>query len=147
MKDRKEKFSRLYRIPLYIGLLAVAIAGLPGCAKEDSGDPNIPGSDRDKYTGSWLCKETYSGSSNPNTFTINIQKHGADDTLYVYNFNNLGSSDYAIWLVSGNSVTIPNQDVSSTQVNISGSGFYNDGELDLTYFSDGDQVSANCTRL
>jgi hypothetical protein len=126
-------------------MIAVALAGLPGCSEEDTGDPSIPGSDRDKYTGSWLCKETYAGNPS-NTFTINVQKHGSDDTLYVYNFNNLGSSFYTIWLISGNSVTIPNQDVSPTQVNISGSGFYDDGEINLTYTSDGDNVSADCFR-
>lgn len=145
MNHLLKKIQHRLRIPAALVILAFSFSGLTGCAEEDTGDPAIPGSDRDKFTGSWLCKETYAGSA-PNTFTLNIQKHGADDTLYVYNFNNLGASFYTIWLVSGNSVTIPVQDVSPTQVNISGSGFYSGGEINLTYTSDGDNVSAECTR-
>ncbi|HEX5002825.1 MAG TPA: hypothetical protein VFW78_10045 [Bacteroidia bacterium] len=136
--------KKLHLFPFGIVLLALVFL-IQGCAKDDTGDPSIPGSDRDKYVGNWLCKETYSGST-PNTFTINIQKHGDLDTLYVYNFNNLGSQYYTIWLISGNSVTIPNQDVSPTQVTISGSGFYNSSKINLTYTSDGDNVNAECTR-
>lgn len=122
-------------------LITIAIFFV-ACAEEDSADPNIPGSDRDKFTGDWLCQETVSG--NPSTtFTITVQKHGSDDTLYVYNFNNIGSPFYAIWLVSGNSVTIPSQTVS--QIDLSGSGFYNNSEVSLNYNSDGDAVSAVCT--
>ena len=112
------------------------------CAEEDTGDPNIPGSDRDKFTGDWLCKETIAGTST--TFTISIQKHGADDTLYVHNFSNVGSGDYAIWLISGNSVTIPSQTVS--QIDFSGSGIYSNGEINLNYSSDNDAVTAECTQ-
>lgn len=143
--NRNMSHLALRRPVWFIGLILMAFIGIQGCTEEDTGDPSIPGSDRDKFTGNWLCKETYQGAA-PNTFTINIQKHGADDTLYVYNFNNLGSSYFTIWLVSGNSVTIPNQDVSPTQVNLSGSGFYSNGEVNLNYTSDGDVVSANCTR-
>ena len=138
--------SRLLNRPaVVLGMVVISFLGIQGCAEDDTGDPAIPGSDRDKYVGNWLCKETYAGST-PNTFTINVQKHGTEDTLYVYNFNNLGSAFYTIWLISGNSVTIPNQDVSPTAVNIAGSGFYSDGEVSLTYTSDGDNVSALCTR-
>lgn len=120
-------------------LLALSIQS---CSDEGTAEPFVPGSDRDKFVGSWKCKETYAGQA-PNTFTINIQKHGSDDTLYVYNFNNLGSSLITIWLVSSNSVVIPNQSI--TQTVVSGSGFYNNGVINLTYSSDGEQVTAECT--
>jgi len=126
------------------GLYILAVAMLfNACTDDNSADPNVPGSDRDKYVGDWLCRETVSGQSNSTTFTITIQKHGSEDTLYVYNFNNIGIPIYTIWLVSGNSVTIPNQVIS--QVALSGSGFYNNDEINLTYSSDGDAVSAVCT--
>ena len=115
---------------------------MASCTDENSADPNVPGSDRDKFTGDWLCKETVSGQSST-TFTITVQKHGSDDTLYVYNFNNIGSPFYAIWLVSDNSVTIPNQTIS--QITVGGSGFYNANKVSLNYTSDGDAVSAQCT--
>ena len=113
------------------------------CSSDDTAEPNIPGADRDKYVGSWICTETYSGQA-PTSFTINVQKHGEDDTLYVYNFNNLGSPFYAIWLVSGNSVTIPSQNVSG--FSISGSGFYVNEKINLTYNSGGYQITAVCSQ-
>ena len=133
----------LFKLRSFFSLLLVSLVLLNGCTDDDSADPEIPGSDRDKFTGSWLCKETVTGNP-PNTFTIDIQKHGADDTLFVYNFNNLGASNYVVWLISGNSVTIPFQNV--TQIEITGSGLFNNGKINLNYSSDGDQVAAVCSQ-
>lgn len=130
------RFNKLIVLIAFLGFIA-------SCAPDENGDPNVPGSDRDKFVGSWLCKETISGSS-PNTFTITISKHGDDDTLYVYNFNNLGSPFYAVWLVSGNSVTIPAQTI--TQIDLQGSGIYNNDKISLNYSSDMDQIAATCTQ-
>ena len=126
----------------HILFLFSSVLILHSCTDDNNPDPNIPGSDRDKFLGNWLCKETVPGTS-PVTFTINIQKHGVDDTVYVYNFNNLGSQDYAIWIISGNSITIPQQTIA--QVDVGGSGFYTNDEINLTYSSDNDQVTALCT--
>lgn len=137
-----------FNLPIYAinVLLATTLVlltlSIQSCSDEGTAEPYVPGADRDKFVGSWKCKETYAGQA-PNTFTINIQKYGTDDTLYVYNFNNLGSSLFAIWLVSSNSVVIPNQSI--TQTNVSGSGFYNNEVINLTYSSDGEQVTAECT--
>lgn len=133
-------FSKLIRYVFYILTLAMFFSS---CTDDNEADPNIPGSDRDKFTGDWLCKETVTGSA-PTTFTITIQKHGDDDTLYVYNFNNIGAPFRAIWLVSGNSVTIPNQNIS--QVDIAGSGLFSNNKINLNYTSDTESVSALCTQ-
>jgi hypothetical protein len=111
------------------------------CAKDDSNDPNAD--DRDKYTGVWSCKETPSGQP-PVTFTITIAKEGESDTLWVSNFNQLGSNTKTLFLVAGSSITIPSQSV--TAVSISGSGFYSNDNLNLTYSADSDQLTAVCSR-
>ena len=120
-------------------LFTFIIVVLHSCSDDDSAEPNQPGADRDKYVGNWICTETYSGQA-PTTFTMNIQKHGSEDTLYVYNFNNLGAPFYAIWLISGNSITIPPQTV--TGFFISGSGFYLSEKINLNYNSGGYQITA-----
>lgn len=127
---------------LLTATLALVSLTIQSCSDEGTAEPYVPGADRDKFVGSWKCKETYAGQA-PNTFTINIEKHGSEDTLFVYNFNNLGSSLYVMWLVSTNSVAIPNQTV--TQTIVSGSGIYNNGVINLNYSSDGEQVTAECT--
>lgn len=125
-------------------ILVITLAVLlHSCSSDDTAEPNIPGADRDKYVGNWICTETYSGQA-PTTFTINIQKHGEDDTLNVFNFNNLGSQFYAVWLVSGNSVTIPSQNI--TGFSVSGSGFYINEKINLTYNSGGYQITAVCSQ-
>jgi len=138
-----QKISMKRRIPRVLILIFFGWSMFSSCTDENNGDPNIPGSDRDKFVGDWLCEETVAGNA-PNTFTITIQKHGVEDTVYVYNFNNLGAPYYAIWLISSNSVTIPNQDV--TQVNLIGSGVYTNNKIELNYSSDGESVTATCTQ-
>jgi len=129
---------------LTLGICFLAVTFLfNACSDDNAADPNIPGSDRDKFVGDWLCKETVTGST-PTTFTITIQKHGTDDTLYVYNFNNIGAPFYAVWLVSTNSVTIPNQTIS--QVDLFGTGLFDNNKINLTYTSDTESVSALCTQ-
>ena len=124
-------------------LSIVMVTTLHSCVDDDNAEPDIPGADRDKFVGSWLCRETVSGAT-PTTFTITIQKYGDDDTLRVYNFNNLGAQEYVIWLISGNSVTIPAQTI--TQIDLGGSGFYSNDKINLNYSSDGEQVSAVCSQ-
>ena len=133
------KKYKLLKSGLFVLTLALFFAS---CADDDGADPNIPGSDRDKYVGEWICAETVSGGPT-NSFTITIQKHGSDDTLYVYNFNNIGAPTYAIWLISGNSVTIPSQTI--LQIDVGGSGFYDDGTINLNYTSDGESMTAVCS--
>jgi hypothetical protein len=119
----------------------VSIMMVTSCA-EESAEPDLPGADRDKYVGSWLCKESVNGNQVA-AFTINIQKVGQNDSVKVFNFSNVGSGDYAIWLISGNSITIPAQTVAG--VDFGGTGFYSSGDLDLNYTSDTETISALCT--
>lgn len=143
LSDNLKNRDMFYRkLTLGISFLAVTFL-FNGCSDDNAADPNIPGSDRNKFVGDWLCKETVAGST-PTTFTITIQKHGADDTLYVYNFNNIGAPFYAVWLVSTNSVTIPNQTIS--QVDLFGTGLFDNNKINLTYTSDTESVSALCTQ-
>lgn len=111
------------------------------CAEEDD---NLPGDDRDQYTGSWLCKETPAGMA-PTTFTINISKTGISDSLFVSNFDNLGANEKALFIVSGNSVAIPFQDVSGFSVT-DGSGTLSDGKILLSYKVDNESYTAECTQ-
>jgi hypothetical protein len=123
-------------------LLLFGLFFMASCA-EDVPEPDVPGSDRDKYVGSWLCKEFVNGNQ-VSAFTIQIQKVGDFDSVRVYNFGNVGSNDYAIWLISGNSIVVPSQSVAT--INFSnGSGLYDNGDLDLSYISDGEAITALCT--
>jgi hypothetical protein len=132
--------TRIYRIIAFsAGLISMLM--VTSCA-EESAEPDLPGADRDKYVGSWLCKESVNGTQVA-AFTINIQKVGQNDSVKVFNFSNVGSGDYAIWLISGNSITIPAQTVAG--VDFGGTGFYSSGDLDLNYTSDTETISALCT--
>jgi len=132
----KKIISNYHAISLVFIMLLVA-----SCAKDDSTGPGSE--ERDKYVGSWTCKETPAGQPS-STFTINIIKSGSSDTLLVQNFNQLGNSTQAIWLVADVSITIPNQTI--TAVEVIGTGFYSNDKLELNYSADSDQLTAVCTR-
>ena len=134
------KFNKTNKI-LIAGLLLIGL--MTSCAKDDENQPSTPGSDRDKFVGTWLCSESI--SNGPTTvFTLNITKQGSADTIYIYNFNNLGSPFYAIGLVSGNSLVIPSQDI--TQVSILGTGIFTQDKIQMNYTADSDTLSATCSK-
>ena len=119
-------------------LIAAIVFTISSCTDEDT----TLGTD--KYTGDWSCKETQGGVST--TFTITISKHGSEDTLDVYNFNNLGSNEKAIFIVNENSVVIPSQDVGgSPSFTVSGFGTYSGGKINLDYKVDNEDYTAVCS--
>jgi len=117
-------------------LFGAFIAFISSCAKDDTTIGT------DKYTGQWSCKETQGSVST--TFTITIQKHGSEDTLDVYNFDNLGTNEKAIFITNENSIVIPSQSVSN--FNVSGYGTYTNGKLNLNYTVDTDSYTAVCSQ-
>ena len=118
--------------------LSILIAS---CAKDDQLEPG--GDERSKYTGTWNCKETVQGQAST-TFSISVSISGNSDTLLVSNFNQLGNSTQTLWLISGNSITIPSQQVTS--VVLSGFGLYSNSKMTLNYSSDAETVTAECTK-
>jgi hypothetical protein len=129
-----------FNLILIFGIIVI----VSSCAKDET-TPDTPGADRDKYVGSWSCKETQGASFT--TFTITIQKSGNDDTLLVYNFDNLGSNEKAIFIVSESSVVIPAQNVgTSPSFFVSGSGTYSSGKINLEYTVDNDTYTAVCSK-
>jgi hypothetical protein len=117
-------------------LIGAFIAFISSCAKDDTTIGT------DKYVGQWTCKEAQGSVST--TFTINIQKHGSEDTLDVYNFDNLGTNEKAIFIINENSIVIPSQTVSNFSV--SGYGTYTSGKLNLNYTVDTDSYTAVCSQ-
>jgi hypothetical protein len=116
------------------------------CTDENPANPNEDA--RDKFTGSWKCKETIAGT--PQTFNISISKSGESDTLLISNFSNYGSSAVAEGYVAGNSLTIPSQDIGVTNIPVSGTGVYSDAggteKITMNYLTDGQSATAICTR-
>ncbi len=117
-------------------LLAACVLLLASCAKDET-ETEI-----DKYLGDWVCKE-----NPPQTFHIYITRRGNGDSLDVSNFSNLGNDYTALFIVNGNSVVIPSQDIgSSILYTISGSGTYSNDKINLTYKVDGENITAVCTQ-
>ncbi|HKR04177.1 MAG TPA: hypothetical protein VJY62_06020 [Bacteroidia bacterium] len=125
--------KKYFKLILTAGILFI----ISSCAKDDADLPT------DKYVGEWTCVETPS-TGGATTFTISINKSGNEDTLNVYNFDNLGSSEKAIFIVNENSIVIPSQSVSNFAV--SGYGTYSSGKLNLNYSVDTDSYTAVCTK-
>lgn len=130
----------------YLPLCLLGLLLMTSCAEEDAADPSVD--DREKFLGGWLCKETINGSIS--TFPITVSSFGESDTVRISNFSNYGNTAVALGLVSGNSLTIPNQEIGITNIPVQGSGIYvNQGaneKINMTYTSDGNSATAVCTR-
>lgn len=133
------------RIAPFLTAVIIAVL-LIGCAKETIEPGSID--DRDKFVGSWLCKETSSlnGSS---AFSIVVSKSGTTDELLISNFYNMGSKNAAMLRVSKSNLNIPAQVYAG--LNLSGQGASTGASsftLTYTIGTTGkmDNVSADCIK-
>jgi hypothetical protein len=116
---------------------------------DDTGDTGFSDA-RDKFEGTWSCRETISGSSI--TFPVVITKYGGEDSVTLNNFSSFGDPTYAFGIVSGSSIVIPNQDISNSPVSfiVSGSGIYSSTgsteKITFNYQTDGDAATAIYTK-
>lgn len=101
---------------------------LQSCAPDNS----TTGDDRDQFVGSWTCRDSSktSGDVQP-LYSVNITKVGADDTIKITNFYNLGGSTSVKAIVSSTSLVIPSQNDDGFL--ISGSGVLSNSALNINY--------------
>ena len=113
-----------------IAFAALIMATLSACTETETGSPT--GDDRDNFTGTWNCTEnsTLYGSG---SYTVNISKVGNFDSIEIKNFYQLGNSTKTIALISGNSITIPNQSV--TGITVYGTGILSNSKVNMTYYA------------
>lgn len=130
---------------IWISFASIALF-LSSCTDETV-DPSVD--PRDKFTGSWLCQETVTGSP-AQSFTITISKVGSGDSVKISNFSNYGSTSPQTYAeIAGNSIVIPFQNITSTGIPVQGSGLYsnNGGEkINMNYSTDGESATAVCTK-
>jgi hypothetical protein len=106
----------------YFTLLFFSMLIINACEPidEDSGD---------SLEGSWTCKETIDGSSS--SFTVTISLSDTDSKIYIDNFNQLDIRVYA--LISGSSLTIPQQTVDGFKISGSGTVSSDNQTIHWTY--------------
>ncbi len=129
-----------------IPVMAATLVLMSACSEDDTADP--AGDDREKFAGKWKCTEVI--GSNSTTFEIYITLYGVDDSIRISNFSNYGNTAVALGLVSGNSLVIPNQNISITNIPVQGTGIFTyqgaNEKINLNYTSDGQYATAVCTR-
>ena len=129
-----------------IGISLVVFTLFLAACSDETVDPAVDV--RDKFTGSWLCKETIAGATT--SFTITISKVGSGDSLKISNFSNYGTSSPQTYAeVSGNSIVIPLQNITTTAIPVQGSGIYSSSggeKINLNYSTDGQSATAVCTK-
>jgi hypothetical protein len=123
--------------------IALFIASCSDETVDPTADP------RDKFTGSWLCQETITGSP-AQSFTITISKVGDGDSVKISNFSNYGTSSPQTYAeISGNSIVIPFQNITTTAIPVQGSGIYSTSggeKISMNYSTDGQSATAVCTK-
>ena len=125
---------------------AIIVLFIASCTDETVDPITDP---RDKFTGSWLCQETITGSP-VQTFTINISKVGSGDSVKISNFSNYGTTSPQTYAeISGNSIVIPFQNITTTGIPVQGSGLYSSSggeKINMNYSTDGQSATAVCTK-
>jgi hypothetical protein len=115
----------------------IVIVLMAGCAK----DEDIAGDARDKFIGSWTCKEIDpTGASS--TFTVTFSKVGVADSMRIANFADLGN---ALVIVNENALVFPAQNIEGFNLT-NGSGNYANGKITMTYKLDNETYTAECKR-
>lgn len=113
-------------------ILLSALIAFSACDETiDDDDPGVE--DREKFLGSWSTTETSLEYPQPITFTVTIEKDDNSAQIRLYNIYQLGTDVYAYALVTGNSFTIPNQNVSNMEI-VDGYGeMVDDNTIELDY--------------
>ena len=131
------------KLPVY-SLILLAIF-VNSCSKTD--DTAQPAADaREALTGSWTNAES-SKLFGASSYTLTISLSNSDnENVIVNNFYNLGPKTSTVVKVSGNNLTIAQQQVSAQ--NVSGSGVLKDGKINWTYYTnDGGAHKDTCTSV
>ncbi len=136
--------------PLSLILVMVLILGaifMAGCDEIIDDDPMAD--PRDKFTGTWQTSETSTLYPQPTTFSVKVELDVNTAQIRLYNIYQLGQNTYAYAIVTGNSFTIPEQDVENMVIE----GFAemkNDNLIEIEYtVNDGadlDQVIGEMNR-
>lgn len=123
---------------IYFSIIAISLVILSSCGIED---PNFD--ERDDFTGEWTCNEQSSIYPNSN-YQIYITKHSTDTTkILIGNFYQLGTVHKATAIVTGTSLSIPNQTLDGHT--IFGSGNLVGNDLNLSYSVNDGSATDNCT--
>ncbi len=128
---------------LGLALIAVTMLFIASCSED--GTPTPDTDPREKFLGTWNCKETI-GASNT-TFQIDISKDASDaDYIFIENFSGYGDSAIAHVEVLDNSIVIPAQNIGvGSTIPVQGTGVYNNDKINMTYTTDGNSATAVCT--
>lgn len=125
----QKKFWLVAVLPLLILSVLFIACGPEGT---DDTDP------RTKYLGNWVCAETQTGGGN-SSFPVTVTNDvGNASRIFISNFNNIAANAKPYAVVTGNSLSIPQQIVSlgaNDNYTISGSGSFNTTAqtISLTY--------------
>ena len=131
----------------YSRLLIVALVVLAASCSDEDNIPGInpPADDRFDFVGTWTVVESPVAQS----FIITITLRGNGDSITISNFAGFGSvGPHAYGLVSGNSLTVPGQDITPTALHVQGTGVLNSAGTKITmdYVADGDTITATATK-
>lgn len=120
-----------------------AIAFLLIACEEEVPDPNFDL--RDDYTGSWVVEEN-SNFFGAQAYAVEVTKSDTSDTeIWVSNFYGLGSSTITSMNVVDNSLVIPLQIVSGSDISGTGQSDLDVTGISFTYGVDDGSGVDNCT--
>lgn len=123
--------------------LACACSLLLVSCEEDPVDPNFDL--RDEYVGTWTASEN-SSFFGDQTYTVEVSKSDTSlSDIWVTNFYGLGNNSLTVMEVNDNTIFIPIQNVSGSEISGTGQSTVDYSKVTLTYgVNDGSGVD-QCT--
>lgn len=122
-----KKYSRLL-----LFFLLGSLISLSSCTDEDIDD--LFGDPVEKFLGTWRCEEEGSISGGGWNYQVIITRNPDNSAeILIQNFNLQGNSEQARALITGNTMTIPRQNICDDTIEIQGNGTFSNEEITFSY--------------
>lgn len=122
-----KKYSRLL-----LFFLLGSLISLSSCTDEDIDD--LFGDPVEKFLGTWRCEEEGSISGGGWNYQVIITRNPDNSAeILIQNFNLQGNSEKARALITGNTMTIPRQNICDDTIEIQGNGTFSNEEITFSY--------------
>lgn len=110
-------------------LTGICFLFITSCNPDDQNDePNVD--DRNKFVGNWTCVE----QETQLTYTVTISKSVTNQNqIFLKNFHHFGDNESATGIVSGYSITLPEQWLCNNEWFVKGSALMGSNQNTITF--------------
>lgn len=117
---------------LFLPVLIVLVSFITGCEETDNFLPDENSDPRDEFIGKWNCSESELKSAED--FTVTIQKDPDNSSrVLLQNFALLGQDKYPYGLITGDKITLPEQEAGNWTIKDAGGQLVGEDKIEWEY--------------